>query len=79
VDFPDPLGPMIAMIDPGSAYPATKEFKLQIDHRRYHMQNVWSRELLSGNVSHNGRRSQRSELLLSRNETKYWAANKAFK
>jgi hypothetical protein len=41
---------MIAMIDPGSAYPATKEFKLQIDHRRYHMQNVWSGELLSGNV-----------------------------
>jgi hypothetical protein len=79
VDFPDPLGPMIAMIDPGSAYPATKEFKLQIDHRRYHMQNVWSGELLSGNVSHIGRRSQRSELLLSRNETKYWAANKAFK
>lgn len=22
VDFPDPLGPIIAIIDPGSAYPA---------------------------------------------------------
>jgi hypothetical protein len=25
VDLPDPLGPMIAIIDPGSAYPAKKD------------------------------------------------------
>ncbi len=28
VDLPDPLGPMIAIIDPGSAYPAKKDLVL---------------------------------------------------
>jgi hypothetical protein len=28
VDLPDPLGPMIAIIDPGSAYPAKEDLVL---------------------------------------------------